>query len=298
MKVVTACAECGKDFESFPSQGRLYCGNACSGKARMRKRIAEGTWHPARAKRHGETMQCSMCGTGFYVQPGDIGKRKCCSRECQHKAAEAKATRICQTCGVTFTRVRSRYGPFCGSPCYLQSRQVGKQCAVCGKDLMKSVRTYCSTVCSRRGRMRGTTRHCETCGEPMYVPKGANRTYCSRQCQSEAKRLTGRGARSTRCDGYVQVYYPSHPDAAKCGMILEHRLVAEQKYGRRLMKSEHVHHLNGSRTDNRPENLELLNPSEHAEMTRLAAMAKRRSDKSELAEYRKRFGPLSEVGAA
>ncbi len=37
----------------------------------------------------------------------------------------------------------------------------------------------------------------------------------------------------------------------------EHRVVMERVIGRRLTKTESVHHLNGQRDDNRPENLEL-----------------------------------------
>ena len=44
---------------------------------------------------------------------------------------------------------------------------------------------------------------------------------------------------------------------------LVHRRVMEKKLARRLERGEIVHHINGNRRDNRPENLEPLTAKEH-----------------------------------
>lgn len=71
--------------------------------------------------------------------------------------------------------------------------------------------------------------------------------------------------------GYVVEYSPDHPHASsRC--VLQHRLVMECVLGRILDPSEIVHHKNGVKTDNRPENLELhtrhSHGMEHAEELR------------------------------
>ena len=67
-----------------------------------------------------------------------------------------------------------------------------------------------------------------------------------------------RGGRVLDEDGYVLLKVPGHPDADRHGYVREHRLVMENVLGRRLDPKEVVHHKNGDRADNRPENLELF----------------------------------------
>lgn len=59
-------------------------------------------------------------------------------------------------------------------------------------------------------------------------------------------------------NGYVLVRVGKAHHLADCrGYAYEHRLVAEQKLGRRLNKGEMVHHINGNKQNNAPENLEV-----------------------------------------
>lgn len=72
-----------------------------------------------------------------------------------------------------------------------------------------------------------------------------------------------RGGRIIDRLGYVQIWLPSHPNAKMAGYIHEHRLVMSNHLGRPLKKTESVHHINGIKSDNRLENLELMQHRVH-----------------------------------
>lgn len=107
----------------------------------------------------------------------------------------------------------------------------------------------------------------ETGWDPSTVAKWARRYGIATfrpLFQKGEKHPFWKGKHTTR-KGYIKVHQPTHPHASN-GYVYEHRLVMESMIGRYLEWDEVVHHKNGQRNDNRPENLELYsNNAEHVE---------------------------------
>jgi HNH endonuclease len=213
------CERCGIHvLARYP--GQRFCSRSCA---------ARGP-RPNRRRRSIAPRDC-QCGQSFVPSQPRI---KFCSRECVRRFGGTLWDRVCPHCDDQFT-TRS------------------------------AIQTYCSVRCARNRRASLRVRPCQRCGTE-FRGLDSRRRFCGKECAYASARerrgeraINWRGGRIvSRSYGYVWRRAEGHPRTkAKWPYVLEHILVMEETLGRYLMPFERVHHRNGVRHDNRPENLEL-----------------------------------------
>jgi len=119
-----------------------------------------------------------------------------------------------------------------------------------------------------RGRMR---RYLP--GHNLLTPEIRKRP---RKGQPAEKNPNWKGGRTVASNGYILVKAPEHPLADVRGYVYEHRLVAEQILGRPLRQGEVIHHLDGNKQNNSPDNLRIEHSIAHHRLRHRKKVSNRR----------------------
>lgn len=191
------------------------------------------------------TKSCVHCGKEFRGMPSEIARRKFCSKACVGLSRKAVrktewAQMTCKHCGEEFEAPRAW--------------------------VKNGRRKYCSRRChglaSVAGRRKGR-RHSEKSRRVMS-DKATGRFLREKSSQWKGGRY--------KAGQYWHVMVATLPSDAQTlarqmtsrTYILEHRIVAAQAIERAIRANEVVHHINGDKEDNRPENLEVVPRAAHS----------------------------------
>lgn len=156
-------------------------------------------------------------------------------------------------------------------------------CKYCGKEFKDShKRIYCSKECYDKAQTKQITLKCDNCcKEYKTSPSKAKckRHFCCNKCRLFW--LSIHVKNNVNIKGHSKGHKAPHLTAFNlvCGSFedngtrykeisgkREHRLIIEKIIGRKLRSDEIVHHIDGNKLNNSPNNLMIVTKSEHAKI--------------------------------
>ena len=109
-------------------------------------------------------------------------------------------------------------------------------------------------------------RECPNC-KRIFRPLRKTSHYCCKRCSWDNNGGSNRKPESwwMNSKGYIEgkIWLPD----GKQRRVKQHRWIIECQIGRRLNPQEDIHHLNGIKSDNRVENLQLIHHSGHTTLS-------------------------------
>lgn len=183
---------------------------------------------------------CLNCGKKFK----SYGERKYCSKKCSankmwETREKAKKTKIiCLNCKKEFELMS------------------------CETRVKLNMVHYCSLKCRDEARKKGKNVKCKNCGKKFYTTRNE---YCSKKCSGEYN------SKNYKHKLYMENEYLVGYEKGynKKGNYKVHRKIMEDYLGRRLNKNEVVHHIDGNKTNNDINNLQVMTRAEHSKYHRL-----------------------------
>lgn len=130
---------------------------------------------------------------------------------------------------------------------YFKDQKLEKKCIGCGTTIFK---TY-----QRKRKQWEKTKYCS---KECFI----NSYWTEEQKKKFSDKRSGIGNPNFR-DGYLKTNKGYIRICVSGKYIHYHRYLMEKHTGRKMLKTDHVHHVNGDKEDNRIENLEIVNNSEH-----------------------------------
>ena len=128
---------------------------------------------------------------------------------------------------------------------------------------------------------------CLHCNKEFYVIPQRIKTakYCSKKCFDDIRRY-----KEIKSPEEKKKYLDNKGYLVFCYFIWKNgkpikkekrwsRYLMEKKIGKLLTKNDYVHHINGIKTDDRIENLELTTPRKHAKLHKLGGSYKKWGEK-------------------
>lgn len=208
----------------LPRNNRKCSVEGCENHGDIRKGLCN--MHYRRWKRHGDPEGGSPSPERKAYEPPVCESSSCTVSGC------GRVIRALGYCAAHYERFKAHGDPLGGGPVRKPWAQQGsKTCCIDGCDRLSVTRGMCS---AHYGRWLRTG----DAGGPVL-------------------RRQNIGGKQVDAQGYVFWRDATHPMATKNGSVAEHRVVMAEKIGRDLLPGENIHHINGCRHDNRPENLEL-----------------------------------------
>lgn len=145
---------------------------------------------------------------------------------------------------------------------------ITKECEYCHKEYSIPLHTtntpkqkYCCKQCADLASRTRKKVICPICNKEFETTRN---TCCSKKCGVEYKKKNYKHKKYI-AKGYYIIYVNGYN---KKGNVPEHRYIMEQYLGRKLLPTEVVHHIDGNKTNNDINNLQVMTISEHSKLHR------------------------------